>query len=318
VSSGWLGHLLREFSMRKFMLFTAAAASLAAIPVGGITLATPAAAAPCLIFSPKVQCTNQTAAFSNGVNQSNAQHQSQLFGRGIQLSSNTAVGVPFAFFNGGNEQSVEQTQRGFTNQVFPFFHTQVQVGNNFEIFSFLGNSQSITQEQNAFILAAFGPAQIQTANNISAFGSFNDQSADQTQNLGALVTFGPAQVQNSTNVSLIGSGNGQHSTQTQNELALVSVGGPNQVQNSNNVVLVGSGNDQSTNQTQNQAAFVAAGTNQVQLADNVVVAGNNNDQSITQTQTNVAPVAAGPQQTQSATNVVVAGSGNSQTSTQDQ
>jgi hypothetical protein len=276
VSSGWLGHLLREFSMRK-SVFLAVAISAAALAV-----ASPAMAAG------KLALFGNIVLGANGVDQSNnTQDQS-----GINASSNPfMLGVNAAVLTGANpfrphgSQSIDQTQSGFI--VFPFAgpnHApgQVALAGNLEIFSWRGNDQSITQDQHALALTG-STVQVALGVNAVAFGSRNTQSIDQSQDYAGINLGGTPQVAVGANVVLGGNRNNQSITQNQTDNAFLTAG-TNQTAIGVNAVVDGNRNTQTISQTQTDTSFANVGAQDTAVAVNVVVDGNGNKQGITQIQ----------------------------------
>jgi hypothetical protein len=262
--------------MRKFMLYTAASLAVLAI-------ASPAMAAG------KVALFGNIIFASNGVDQSNnLQDQS-----GVNASSNPLmIGGNVAIFTGPNpwrphgSQSISQTQSGTV--IFPFFANpnhapgQVALAGNFEIFSWRGNTQSITQNQHAL---AFTNSTVQVALGVNAvaFGSRNTQSIDQSQDYQGINLGGTPQVAVAANVVLGGDRNNQSVTQSQSDSAFIT-GGTNQTAVGVNAVVDGDRNTQTINQSQSDSSFANFGAQDTAVAANVVVDGNNNKQGITQKQ----------------------------------
>jgi len=248
--------------MRKSIVLTAVAVSMAALAV-----ASPAMAA-------KFQFHTNIAILANGHTQSNAGHQT---GVANPNSNPFQIGVNAAVFSGfgpgtHGSQSIDQTQRG--NIAFPFLAPnqagQVNLAANLDIFSFNGNTQKITQDQNANVLFAFGPqVQRELGLNVAALGSNNNQTVDQHQNLNAFITVGNVQQQAAVNATVFGSDNTQSVSQTQTENAF-GAGGTTQQQLGANVVLGGDHNTQSVTQTQTDNHFIATGNQETQVGANVV------------------------------------------------
>jgi hypothetical protein len=272
VSSGWLGHLLREFSMRKNVLFAVA------ISAAALAVASPAMAA-------KFQIHPNIILLSNGVTQTNGGHQSGVNSNVNPFQVGVNAAILTGFNNGQNgSQTIDQTQTG--GIAFPFLGGpgQVNLAGNLEIFSFNGNTQKVTQKQDVNVfLALGGPVQRELGLNVTAFGSGNSQTVDQSQTTNAFFTIGNVQQQAGANVVLLGDNNTQSVKQTQTENAFIA-GGSAQQQLGVNAVIAGDNNNQSITQSQTDNSFAAGPGNQTQIGANVVLGGNNNTQTVVQDQ----------------------------------
>jgi len=264
--------------MRKNIVLAATAVSMIALAI-----ASPATAA-------KFQAHPNIIILSDGHDETNIGHQSGVtnpnsnpFQIGVNAAILSGLGTPAHT----SSQSIEQTQSGTI--VFPFLSPnqagQVNYAGNLDLFSIKGNTQKITQNQNANVFVAFGPQiQRELGLNVAALGSGNNQTVDQTQNIpGALVTAGNVQQQAGVNAVVFGDNNTQSVKQTQTENAL-GAGFTTQQQLGANVVVVGSNNHQSVTQTQTDNSLIALGNQDTQVGANVIIGGSNNTQTVSEDQ----------------------------------